>query len=240
MPFDLMAHNRELEGHKVERKSSSRFSLGSSSDAIADSSANELAAKMEAMRKLDELQQKTPTKPKASPAAPSSSKEVSPPSLKTPNSAECKGGEWRCKTCSERKNDAHGDYTCPGDFKFCPTCGEGAGTGIPSEVPPQPVTGDWDCPDCNEPCSASFNYCVECGSAHPPPPPHDCMGCGEVMPYSWKFCPDCGTAASVEKVEGGCSPPKITGDEVDWTCTKCKDEIPAGFNYCHECGEARH
>uniref|UniRef100_A0A7S4HF99 RanBP2-type domain-containing protein n=1 Tax=Prymnesium polylepis TaxID=72548 RepID=A0A7S4HF99_9EUKA len=182
--------------------------------------------------------------PKAKPKPtvdPRPTRPSAPETPQSPHSPQRPDGEWRCKTCSTREAaETHGDCTCPADFKFCPTCGEAAGAGVPSDKPPNPVSGDWDCPDCNEPCSAMFSYCVECGGVHPPPPPHDCAGCGEVMPHSWKFCPDCGTAATVDKVERGCKPPETTGEEADWTCTKCKDEIPGGFNFCQECGEARH
>ena len=205
MPFDLMAHNRELEGHTSERKPSrSSFGQAPSKSAAEEraeqAKADELAAQMEAMRKLEMMQVSAKSPAKAKPKADfvsSAAPEPVPSSYSPaePNSPS-RPGEWRCKTCSARESaESHGDCTCPADFKFCPNCGEGAGTGKPSENPPNPVGGDWDCPACNEPCSASFKYCVECGEVHPPPPPHDCAGCGEVMPYTWKFCPDCGTGA---------------------------------------------
>ncbi|KAL3933619.1 MAG: hypothetical protein SGPRY_000207, partial [Prymnesium sp.] len=203
MPFDLMEHNRELEGQEVRRRSSSGLSAATANrksdvDERAElAKKEELRAQQEAIRKLDALQKAATSKPKPKPipveGGPLSSIQPPPRSPK-PKSPGRGQGEWRCQTCSKRGTpETQGDCTCPADFKFCPTCGEAAGSGVPSDEPIQPVDGDWDCPNCNEPLSASFNYCLECGTVHPPPPPRDCAGCGETMPFSWKFCPDCGT-----------------------------------------------
>jgi len=248
MPFDLMAHNREIEGkgEAVKRpfRSSSSSSVGGpAEDARKQEEAKKAAEQLEALRKLEALQiASAPAKPKPRPPPKESSAlPVRTADPSSPPRARLPTGEWVCRNCSKTRQETHGDCTCPADFKFCPTCGESE-DGTPSEkVPPSRVDDDWDCNVCGESNSKTFFFCVECGAAAlepPPPPPKACVACGEGLSDMFKYCPDCGTDANATEAEK--KEVQLADDDAkDWTCTKCGDEMPGGFNYCHECGIAR-
>ena len=262
MPFDLMAHNRALEGKPEERKPRKSWDIASGRSSAAENDADERKKQeeerrqqqqqqqqLEALRRLEALQMQNASKAKPKPAPPELTQATAPRSPQSPPKSVGRGTgeEWVCCNCSSVKGqarDSHGDCTVPADFKFCPTCGESNG-GRPSEKePPEtPPTEDWDC-HCGEPCSVTFLFCVECGAPAleppppPPPPPKECAACGEGLSDMFKFCPDCGTAESDTSGEKK-TVPEAADDAVDWSCTKCGDEMPGCFNFCHECGMPR-